>query len=199
MLTGQAAFQGEDVTEILAAVVKGGANLDLLPANLHPRVREVITRCLQKDLKRRYPSIADVRYEIEQALADPSGVLVQPVTGSGTSDEAANDTAVGCSGCCPGCDHRRSGCLETEADSEPRQVMRFYYELPEDQQFSNLMNALLAVSPDGRQFVYSTSEGLYLRSMDELDARLIPGTGENPQQPVLLTRWQMDWLLVCSG
>ena len=57
MLTGQAAFQGEDVTEILASVVKGGANLDLLPANLHFRVREVITRCLQKDLKRRYSSI----------------------------------------------------------------------------------------------------------------------------------------------
>ena len=80
MLTGQAAFQGEDVTEILASVVKGGANLDLLPANLHPRMREVITRCLQKDLKKRYQHIGDVRYEIEQALADPGGVLVQPVT-----------------------------------------------------------------------------------------------------------------------
>ena len=61
MLTGQAAFQGEDVTEILAAVVKSGVNLDLLPANLHPRVREVIDRCLQKDLKKRYHDIADAR------------------------------------------------------------------------------------------------------------------------------------------
>src|SRR5512135_3225178 len=72
MLTGQAAFQAEEVTEILAAVVKGGANLDLLPANIHPRVQEVITRCLQKDLKRRYSTITDARYEIEQALADPN-------------------------------------------------------------------------------------------------------------------------------
>jgi serine/threonine-protein kinase len=54
MLTGQAAFQGEDITEILASVVKGGANLDLLLTNLHPIVREVITRCLQKDPKKRY-------------------------------------------------------------------------------------------------------------------------------------------------
>jgi serine/threonine protein kinase len=36
MLTGKAAFQGEDVTEILAAVVKSGVNLDLLPENIHP-------------------------------------------------------------------------------------------------------------------------------------------------------------------
>ena len=57
------------------------------------------------------------------------------------------------------------------------------YELPEDQQFSNLVWPVLAVSPDGRQFVYSTTKGLYLRSMDELDARLIAGTDENPHNP----------------
>jgi serine/threonine protein kinase len=49
MLTGRVAFQGDDVSEILASVIKGDVQLDLLPANLHPRVREVITRCLQKD------------------------------------------------------------------------------------------------------------------------------------------------------
>ena len=34
--------------------------------------------------------------------------------------------------------------------------------------------AALAVSPDGKQFVYSTTKGLYLRSVDELTAKLIP-------------------------
>ena len=33
---------------------KASVNLDLLPAGLHYRVREVITRCLQKDAKKRY-------------------------------------------------------------------------------------------------------------------------------------------------
>src|SRR5512135_1663542 len=65
MLTGQAAFQGEDVTEILAAVVKSRVNLELLPANIHLRVREALTRCLQKDVRRRYSSITEARYEIE--------------------------------------------------------------------------------------------------------------------------------------
>ena len=46
ILTGQAAFQGEDITEILASVVKGSANLDLLPANIHARVRELLAHCL---------------------------------------------------------------------------------------------------------------------------------------------------------
>ena len=70
------------------------------------------------------------------------------------------------------------------AAPEPRQVIRFDYELPEGQQFDlTQVGSILAVSPDGSQFVYSTPEGLYLRSVDELDARLIPGTEGNPQSP----------------
>jgi cyclase len=39
------------------------------------RIREVLTRCLQKDLRKRYADIADVRYEIEQVLVDPGGLF----------------------------------------------------------------------------------------------------------------------------
>ena len=35
------------------------------------------------------------------------------------------------------------------------------------------------MSPDGRRFVYNTGKGLYLRTMGELEARLIPGTEED--------------------
>jgi serine/threonine-protein kinase len=185
MLAGQAAFQGEDITEIIASVVKGGANLDLLPANLHSRVREVIIRCLQKDLKRRYSSITDARYEIEQALADPSGVLVQPVT----TVEPPKKLRVGLSWVAVAL---ILGLIIAGVavwklkPTEPRQVMRFDYELPEGQQFSSLSMPILAVSLDGKQFVYSTSKGLHLRSVNELTAKLIAGTEGNTQQPFFL-------------
>jgi serine/threonine protein kinase/Tol biopolymer transport system component len=184
MLTGQAAFQGEDVTEILAAVVKGGANLDLLPANLHPRVREVITRCLQKDLKRRYSSITDARYEIEQALADPSGVLVQPVA---TVEHRTKLQAM-----MPwlGAAVILTVVIAAVAvwnlrKSEPHRIMRFSYDLPADQQFdiNPMLGHLSAVSPDGSQFAYTTGKGLYLRSVDQLDARLILGADKAPRSP----------------
>jgi serine/threonine-protein kinase len=181
MLTGQATFQGEDVTEILAAVVKSGPNLDLLPENLHFRVREVIIRCLQKDLKRRYTSITDARYEIEQALADPSGVLVQLVAGVEPRTRLGTilpwvAAAIVLTAIIAGV------AVWNLKPSKPQPVSRFYYELPKDQQ-SNPGAPNLAVSPDGRQFAYSTNKGLYLRSIDELDARLIPGTDENPVVP----------------
>jgi serine/threonine protein kinase/Tol biopolymer transport system component len=181
MLTGRAAFQGEDVTEILAAVVKSGVNLDLLPSNIHPRVREVITRCLKKDLKKRYQDIGDVRYEMDQALADHGGLLVQPVTGVEPQKKlwmilpwvaaAIVLTAI------------LAGAVAWSLRKpEVHQVIRFDYNLPEGQQFNPILTCL-SVSPDGRQIVYSTNRGLYLRSMDELNARCILTADDNPQMP----------------
>ena len=184
MLTGRVAFQGEDVSEILASVIKGDVKLDLLPANLHPRVREVIIRCLQKDLKKRYPDITDARYEIEQALADPSGVLVQPITTLEPRRKLRTMLPwvvailgiliVGIA----------VWNLKQAPAPERNRVIRLDHNLPEDRQL-NIVEGnyghTLAVSPDGNQFVYSTSKGLYLRSVNELGASLIAGTEENPQ------------------
>jgi serine/threonine-protein kinase len=61
--------------------------------------------------------------------------------------------------------------------------VRFDYELPAVRQFTIYTNPNLAVSPDGRKFVFCTTEGLYLRSVDSLDARLIPGTDKDSSQP----------------
>jgi serine/threonine-protein kinase len=178
MLTGKAAFQGEDVTEILAAVVKSGVNLDLLPANIHFRIMEAIIRCLQKEQKKRYGAIGEAQYEIEQVLADPSGVFVKPVATAkprkklrvGIPWVAAAIVLAGVA----------VWLLKPAPPPEPKQVTRFEYELPAGQQFNRNVGGVtqyqIAVSPDGSQFVYSTREGLYLRSMNALDARFIAGT-----------------------
>jgi serine/threonine protein kinase len=186
MLTGQAAFQGEDITEILASVVKGGANLDLLPSNLHPRVREAIIRCLQKDLKRRYSSITDARYEIEQSLADPSGVLVQPVTIMEPRTRLRTILPWAIATLVLGLVIAGMAVWKLKPP-KPKRVLRFDYELPAGQQFNNneigSAQPQLAISPNGSQFVYGTNEGLYIRSVDALDARLIAGTDKDSANP----------------
>ncbi len=175
MLTGRVAFRGEDVSEILASVIKGDVKLDLLPVNLHPRLREVTVRCLQKDLKRRYRDIADAQFEIEQALSDPGGVLVKPVMAAEPWRKlrtifpwvAATIVLTAIIAAIAGWKLK---------PPDPKQVMRFDFDLPRDQEFSSLLEPVLAVSPDGKQFVYSTTKGLYLRSVDDLTARLISGS-----------------------
>jgi len=63
-------------------------------------------------------------------------------------------------------------------------VTRFIYDLPPNHVLRQANRPVLAVSPDGRQFAYNTLDGLYLRSMDALDARLLPGTQELTASPV---------------
>lgn len=69
----------------------------------------------------------------------------------------------------------------------PPPVMRFTYDIPEDQSFSlfalNVNLPVIAVSPDGEYFVYSTMNGLYLRYVGELTAKLIAGTEGPTLQP----------------
>ncbi len=182
MLTGQAAFRGDDVSEILASVIKGDVKLDLLPANIHPRVREAITRCLQKEQKKRYPEIGDAHYEIEKALSDPSGVFVQPVTA--IEPRKSLRTILLWSASLALMALIAGVAVWKLMPREPRRVMRFEYALPEGQQLiSSSTRPILALSADGRQLVYSTPQGLFLRSVEQSVAKLIPGTEGFPQQP----------------
>jgi serine/threonine-protein kinase len=46
MLTARQPFHGETAPEIMASVLVHDADLSLLPPNVHPRLRDVIARCL---------------------------------------------------------------------------------------------------------------------------------------------------------
>ena len=78
MLTGRAAFPGSDITEILAAVIRAEPDWSKLPIDLHQRVRDVLERCLEKELRNRCHDIADVRIDLERVLSDPHGDRADP-------------------------------------------------------------------------------------------------------------------------
>src|SRR5262249_28697583 len=68
MLTGRQAFEGKTVSDILAGVLRVDPDFALLPQNLNPRLYELLRRCLNKDLKRRWQAAGDLRIEIENVL-----------------------------------------------------------------------------------------------------------------------------------
>src|SRR5215472_14797145 len=72
MLTSSAAFARETVTDTIAAVVSGEPEWKSLPADTPDCIRRLLTRCLQKDVKRRLHDIADARIEVEDAMATPA-------------------------------------------------------------------------------------------------------------------------------
>ena len=71
MLTGQKPFQGETVTDALAAVVTFEPDWENLPDATPPTILHLLRRCLQKAPNRRLHSIADARLDIEDVINEP--------------------------------------------------------------------------------------------------------------------------------
>jgi serine/threonine protein kinase/roadblock/LC7 domain-containing protein len=68
MLSGTRAFEGDDVSDLLANVLKTESDWSRLPAEVPARVRHVIRACLQKNAKQRIGDMQDVRLALEGAF-----------------------------------------------------------------------------------------------------------------------------------
>ncbi len=84
MLTGRQAFQGDTAPDILASVLVREPDLTALPPNLNPRVPDLLRRCLDKNPKKRWQAVGDLRAEIEtiatapHAAATTTAVVTRP-------------------------------------------------------------------------------------------------------------------------
>ena len=68
MLTGRRAFEGDDISDTLAAVMMQEPDWRALPAAMPTALRRLLTRCLKKDPKARMRDIGDARLQIEELL-----------------------------------------------------------------------------------------------------------------------------------
>ena len=72
MVTGRRAFNGDDVTETLASVLKDPVDFAALPASVPPRLRTLIARCLERDVKLRLRDIGEARVELGRIADSPA-------------------------------------------------------------------------------------------------------------------------------
>jgi serine/threonine-protein kinase len=69
MLTARRAFEAAEVSDTLAAVLRGEPDWSALPPATPGSIRRLLRRCLQKDRRSRLQAIGDARIEIIDALA----------------------------------------------------------------------------------------------------------------------------------
>src|SRR5207344_952374 len=72
MLTGRRAFEGQEISDVLAAVLRQDIDWTPLPAGTPSSVRRLLKRCLEKDPRKRLSAIGDARLELDEP---------EPVTG----------------------------------------------------------------------------------------------------------------------
>jgi len=171
-LTGRKAFDGESVTDVLANVIHQDAPWDALPAETPWRVRDVLRRCLTKDLQHRFHDVADVRIELAE---DTEGA---PTSEADPAASRGRLVAVGLLAALMGI-AGAAAFLGREAPPGGA-LRRFIITPPHEDPPLELHNPML--SPDGRRIVYVGAEDsdtrLYVRELDELGSRVIEGTEE---------------------
>ena len=171
MLTGRRPFVGDDVSKTLARVIDREPDWSALPTGVPPVFGTFLRGCLEKNPKQRVHDIADMRLAMDGAFetgdreAAGSVVAVAPALWRRVLPAIATAVVVGAIAV-------PAGWLLKPAD--PRPVIRSVHALPDGRFFPTA--GLLMIAPDDEHFVYSGNDGLYLRSLDALDDRLIPGT-----------------------
>src|SRR5262245_4300958 len=160
LLTGKPVFQGQDVTETLAAVVMKEPDMSIVPANL----RRLLEKCLQKNPKKRLRDIGDAWEFVESGTPAPARA-------ESRSASKAPWLAV--------------GALTLAVAG----LSFVHFRETRPSQLSGLFNVSLStksrvqflmLSSDGRNLAFVSDESgparLWVRPIDSLEARPIPGT-----------------------
>jgi Tol biopolymer transport system component len=165
MLAGQRPFDGGDVTETIAAVVKDAPQWNRLPAATSAPIRRLLRRCLTKDPRRRLAHVADARLELDE------------------SETAPQEPQGGLS---PGFSRERllwAGALLLALAAAASIAWRAAPSAPAEMRLDVAFPGFggYAISPDGRHVAYS-AEGdngaqIWLRPLNPpIEPRAVPGT-----------------------
>jgi serine/threonine-protein kinase len=173
MLAGRRPFDGEDVSDTLAAVLRSEPAWSSLPPDLPTSVVALIKGSLEKDRRRRIGGVSAALF----VLTDPSAVPA--VTPQGGQVAARRRRVVAIAATLLGAAAIAAGGWWIGSRSrpvEPKLVTRFTVPLRNDEQFATNGANFIALSPDGKYLAYVANERVNLRPLDRQDAAVVRGT-----------------------
>ena len=175
MLAGARAFPGEELADIVGAVMKTEPDWKRLPDNTPAGINTLLRRCLRKDRQQRLADAVSLRIEIEDALTPSSAATPpRPVWQRAIPTWRAIAMAVPAIAMT----FLIGAWWRGRPTPQPLNVARLTLPLPAGTELSD--GASVVISPDGKLVAYAASRGglpqLYLRAMDAFEARPVPGT-----------------------
>ena len=177
-LTAKKTFDGDSVSETIAAVIRAEPDWSALPNDLPVRIRSLLTRCLDKNEKLRLRDVGEARIAIESPEPE-SKIDAKPSAGRFAATPWLLALALGIIAAVLGWRNAR--------EVEPTlAVTEFGVLVPASQTLDGQRSAVLAVSPDSRHLAYLARTGvrrqIHLHSFERMETMAIPGT-EGAYQP----------------
>ena len=170
LLTGARAFDGETISDTLAASLRAEPDHSALP-ELSPAVRAMLMRCLEKDPRRRLRDIGEALLVIEDALAGRTPTAPAPSAVAAPAAAARANPVVWVAALAAVAVLAAFGgaLLRPRAPEEP--VRRLSLRLDEGPD----PITSLVLSPDGRRIAFVRGRELWVRDMDQMASRRLAG------------------------
>ncbi len=179
-ITGRRAFSAEDAPNTLAAVLRDEVDLETLPAEVGPGLRRLVERCTVRNPRNRLQDIGDARIELQSLDAQD-----QPFEATAKQSRRRLSLWIA-AGVATGV-VLTLGALRMlgGADPSPRPgsgalpVVRSTIDLDQLHLEPALEDGVVSISPDGKLLIAAAGSGrslLYIRRLDSLELRPLPGT-----------------------
>jgi len=175
MLTGRRAFEGDEVSDTLAAVLRAEPDVSALPNTTPASVRRLLRRCLEKNSKRRLADIRDARLELDESSAEPLAETPRAGRRSPWRERIAWSLAV------VGLVVAIVAAARLWQRETPSVPTAQFAILPPNGTALAPVAETVAVAPDGQSVVFAAGGSdapwqLWWRSMDGLNVRPLAGT-----------------------
>jgi serine/threonine protein kinase/Tol biopolymer transport system component len=181
MLTARRAFPGDEITDVIAAIITREPDFTALPASTPAHIRALLLRCFVKDPKHRLRDIGEARLQLLGAPPGSESTAASPGRATQRSPLVA-----GLAGALVLVSAALAYTLfrPTAAATDPPR--RLAINFPDNAQLQKgIPQPSLAYSPDGQTIVYTSNgrEGaqLFLRRVNEYTVTPIPGTANGRQ------------------
>jgi serine/threonine protein kinase/Tol biopolymer transport system component len=197
MLTGKRLFEGETVSHTLADVLRAEIDFDKLPATTPATLRDLLRRCLDRDVRNRLRDIGEARVAIQNYLANP--VRTPEVNVLRTSSRRLTVTAFAAAIVLLGALGILAFIHFRERPSAS-DVVRFQFTIPDKVTYGQN----LAVSPDGKRVVFAavSTDGvtrLWIHSFESLDSWPLTGTEGATLRGYSLWSWDSRFVAFQTG
>ena len=183
MLTGTRAYTGDTISETLAAVLLKEPDWDALPEDTPAAIGKLLSRCLQKEPRRRLQAIGEARIALDEYKenSDASILMTAPLLPAEPTWKRYLPWGVA-AGLGLVALVSLVGWLTSSGGGDNAPV-RLRVQLDAKAEIFTGRGAGAVLSPDGKRIAYvATSEGgerqLYVRSLDQLDGTSLSGTRE---------------------